>query len=119
MTVKWVYKCLPAFVFEIDSEDDISMTFGNIIFLNKDDTAGVLEHELVHIRQNYRTLGFATLLYKFSQYFRLKYEVEAFKKQIEIDKVNDLRIIAIAGTIADDYKIDYVTKDDIFASLKG
>ena len=47
------------------------------------------------------------------------YEVEAFKKQIEVDKVSDLGVIRIANSLVDSYNIDYVSVDDIYASLKG
>jgi len=119
MSIKFIYKILPAFIFKVHTDDGSSQAFANIILIDENATEGVLEHELIHIRQNYRTLGIATVLYKLSQRFRLMYEVEAFKKQIEVDGLNNLEIIRISEILADDYNIDYVSVADIFASLKG
>lgn len=49
---------------------------------HKDDV-GLLEHEKIHVWQFWRTLGFHGLLYKFSKRYRLKAEVEAYRKQLE------------------------------------
>jgi len=119
LRIKFVYKILPSFIFEIDFDENVSFAILNTVFIQKGSTDGELEHELVHIKQMYRTFGISTVLYKLSQYYRLKYEVEAFKKQIEADKLKDLEIIRISGVIAEDYNIEYVSEDDIFASLKG
>lgn len=118
MIIRRVYGVFPAFVFKV-KDLERCMTIGNIMLVDTEATQGVIEHELVHIKQNYRTLGFATVLYKFSQYFRLKFEIEAYKKEIEVDKLTDLDIIYLAETIAEDYNIDYITVADIYASLKG
>lgn len=39
---------------------------------------GLLEHELVHVRQFYRTFGLFGLLHLFSPKHRLEYELEAY-----------------------------------------
>ena len=44
---------------------------------------GLLEHEKVHVRQFWRTLGLHSILYLISKRYRLKAEVEAYKVQIE------------------------------------
>lgn len=41
----------------------------------------VLEHELVHAKQFWRSLGLYALLYKLSKRHRLRYEVEAYHRQ--------------------------------------
>lgn len=45
----------------------------------------LLEHEKVHVRQFWRTLGMHGLLYRFSRAYRLRAEVEAYRRQLEID----------------------------------
>lgn len=54
----------------------------------KNDT-GLLEHEKVHVRQFWSTLGLFGIPYYFSKKYRLKYELEAYKEQLKyyaIDK---------------------------------
>jgi len=49
---------------------------------HKDDR-GLLEHEKVHIRQWWRTLGLHSLLYLLSKRYRLWAEVRAYRRQLE------------------------------------
>jgi len=114
-----VYKILPAFVFQVETDTGISMAIGNIVVIDREASEGVIAHELIHVKQNYRTLFTAIILYKLSQRYRLMYEVEAFKKQIEVDQLSDLHIMNIAEVLAEDYKIKYVSVADIYATLKG
>ena len=60
-------------------------TIGPIIFIRpeyKSDT-GLLEHEKVHVRQFWRTLGLFGIPYLLSKKYRLKYELEAYKEQLK------------------------------------
>lgn len=60
-------------------------TIGPFIFIRpeyKDDT-GLLEHEKVHVRQFWRTLGLFGIPYLLSKKYRLKYELEAYKEQLK------------------------------------
>jgi hypothetical protein len=45
--------------------------------------AGIYEHELTHVKQWWRTAGLHSLFYIFSKKYRLKSEVEAYRKQLE------------------------------------
>lgn len=47
------------------------------------DDLGLLEHEKVHVKQFWKLLLLHPILYYFSKKYRLKSEVEAFKKQLE------------------------------------
>lgn len=47
------------------------------------DDEGLLQHELIHVRQWWRTLGLHSLLYLCSKKYRLKAEVEAYREQIK------------------------------------
>lgn len=60
-------------------------TYGPVIFIRlayKNDI-GLLEHEKIHVKQFWRTLGLMGIFYYFSDKFRLKYEVEAYKEQLK------------------------------------
>ena len=62
-------------------------TVGPVILLRprvKGD-AGLLAHEQVHVAQFWRTLGIGPLLSLFIPSLRLKYEVEAYRKQLEFN----------------------------------
>lgn len=56
-----------------------------LIFIRPDykNDIGLLEHEKVHVLQWKRTFGLHSYLYLFSKSYRLKSEVEAYKKQLE------------------------------------
>lgn len=58
---------------------------GPVIFIRPEykDDIGLLEHEKVHVKQWYRTFGVHSFLYLFSKNYKLKSEVEAYKKQLE------------------------------------
>jgi hypothetical protein len=49
---------------------------------------GLLEHERVHVRQFWRTFGLHGLLYRFSRAYRLRSEVEAYRRQLEFTPGN-------------------------------
>ncbi len=60
-------------------------TIGPIILIrpsHKDDT-GLLEHEKVHVRQFWSTLGLFGIPYLLSKKYRLKYELAAYKEQLK------------------------------------
>ena len=60
-------------------------TVGPIILIRpaKKDDAGLLAHEQVHVAQFWRSLGILPLLSLFIPSLRLKFEVEAYRKQLE------------------------------------
>jgi hypothetical protein len=79
-------------------------TRGPVIFIRPEyrDDHGLLEHEIVHVRQWYRNPLFG-LFYKFSARFRLNAEVEAYRKQLKSSPNNrDL----FAHYIASKYNLD-------------
>ena len=52
------------------------------------DDEGIYQHELVHVKQWWRTLSFTSFLYLLSKRYRLKAEVEAYRKQLEYNPGN-------------------------------
>jgi hypothetical protein len=92
-------------------------TYGPFVFIRpqyKNDI-GLLEHELVHVNQFWRTLGLMELLYEFSAKYRFKYEVEAYKKQLNY--YPDDRTRLFAQFLVDRYGLG-ITFDEALAELK-
>jgi len=60
-------------------------TYPFVILINKkyENDIGLLQHELTHIKQIYRTFGLHLFLYLFSKKYRLKAEVEAYRAQLK------------------------------------
>jgi len=88
--IKFVYKILPAFISYSDVLPDgvggqAKNIFIKILPKYKDDR-GILEHELTHVKQCYRTFMFYGTLYKFNRKYRLDSEVEAYKVQLATNK---------------------------------
>jgi len=59
-------------------------TRGPFIFIrpNYKSDVGLLEHEKVHVKQFWGTLGLHGLIYKMSKSYRLKCELEAYSVQL-------------------------------------
>lgn len=119
--IKFVYGCLPAIVIYNDSL--VPEKFGGITWVffillrekYKTDQ-GILEHELVHVRQLYRTLFLSPLIYLRSKKYRLKCEVEAYRKQLSYypDKADSLRWMSNA--ISTKYKLN-ITAAEAYRKL--
>lgn len=113
MKIKFVYGILPAFVFHTDkiikSHFD-AMAFGPVILIRKSwkDNIPLLKHELVHVKQYYRYLGLMGLFYHLSRKFRLKFELEAHKVQLDATPVElrDKKLVAFSHNLAQHYKLN-------------
>jgi len=87
---KFVYGILPAIISYTDdmSEDFAGITKRFIIKIrlkNRNDN-GLLQHELVHVKQWYRTFMLHSLLYNLSKKYRLNSEIEAYIVQLKVNK---------------------------------
>jgi len=51
------------------------------------DDKGLLAHELVHVKQCYRTLFMHGLIYRLNKNYRLRSEAEAYATQLKINKL--------------------------------
>jgi hypothetical protein len=71
-------------IFDDINEEYDKMDF-NILKKYKNDR-GLLEHELQHCRQFYRTLGIHAVLYKLSANYRYKAELECYRVQLRYAK---------------------------------
>lgn len=92
------------------------LAFGPIIFIRpraKEDE-GLLQHELVHARQFWRTFGLHGILYLACKKYRYNAEVEAYCESI---KYSPWAIERFAHFIATKYRLN-VTKEEALACLK-
>lgn len=65
--------------------DFCGKTYGPVILIRKDckDDKGLYQHELVHVKQWWMTLGIHSILYKFIRKYRFWAELKAYKKQLK------------------------------------
>lgn len=59
---------------------------------------GLLEHELVHVRQWRRSFGLFWPLYLFSRKHRLRYELEAYRRHLEFAPDSAAHFAQLLGT---------------------
>lgn len=119
MIIKFVYKILPALVFYTKylPENKGGVANGFIIRINpkyKIDY-GILNHELTHVKQWYRTFTLHSFLYLFSKKYRLNSEIEAYKEQLK-HYLND-RTELFADFICNNYDLN-VNKELVIDLLK-
>jgi hypothetical protein len=120
MEIRCVFKYLPAFIFYSDLlKRNGGVTFGPLILLKKKykgntsaAATGLIEHELTHARQFYRTCGLNGPRYLFTKW-RLAYEVEAYKVELQYDP--DATSV-FAWYIANRYRLD-VTESEALKLL--
>jgi len=76
---------------------------------------GLLAHEQVHVSQFWRTFGASSLLYLLPS-FRYKYEVEAYKKQLEFSVYHEKDAAHFAAFITNNYWLS-VEQDKVIEDL--
>jgi hypothetical protein len=85
--VKHVYKIFPAFIVYTDNLDPrfTGLTHSMVVFIDKEmrNDTRVLTHELVHVRQGYRTLFMYSFLIPFDDTILVKMECEAYATEIK------------------------------------
>lgn len=119
MIVYWVSEYLPAFVFYTSFLVKYgALTIGPIVLIKPKERElnveyGLIEHELTHVRQFYRTFGLYWLKYLLSKKARLEYELEAYREQLEY--VPDSAPV-FAWYLSTRYKLD-ITKEEALALL--
>lgn len=117
MKVKFVYRILPAFIFYTNRfVRKGGLAFGPFIFIRPKyrNDGGLLEHELTHVKQFYRSLGFFLLGYYLSWKCRLKAEIEAYAVQLKFPPASENPEIyrkLYARFIATTYKIPISEKE--------
>lgn len=96
----------------------LACTRGPFIFIRPEykDDKGIIEHEKVHRAQWLRTLGLHSFLYLFSKSYKLKAEVEAYRKQAEVQGLHNLPNFAKA--IVKYYGLN-VTEEEVLKLLQA
>lgn len=102
MKIKFIFKFIPVPVFYCTWFMAIHAGKSWNLFVQihpeyKDDE-GLLEHELTHCRQFWRTLWFHALRYWLDKTYRYQAELEAYKKQLAITPGNAHRFAVFIAT---------------------
>lgn len=113
--LKFVYGLLPSLVHYTDSVRDGfgGMAFGPYVKIRPKyiNDRGLLEHELVHVKQWYRTLGTHGIWYWFSKSYKMKSELEAYATQAKYytsDSINWMTDVIMSKYGLDNYTREYV-----------
>lgn len=122
--LKFVYKVCPAIV--IYNDAFVPEGYGGVtrlffIFLKekyKGTDEGILQHELTHVKQLYRSFGLFPYMYLLSKKFRFDSEVEAYKVQASYYTDPQASYVWMARAIATKYKLN-VTEEEALAALKS
>lgn len=120
----FVYKIFPSFVFYTDKfigDKFAGKAFGNIVFIrpSQKDNIPLLQHELVHVKQFYRTFGLHGVFYKLSKKYRLKSEIEAYRVTIKYrGYTNQKQSEWIVDTLLNNYGLR-LSQDEIKSLLYG
>jgi hypothetical protein len=104
------------------------LTIGPIMFIRPRarEDEGLLQHELVHVRQFWRTFGFHLIMYPLSKKYRLKSEVEAYCASLKYPRPDyidylqhypDHFIEYFAEVIATKYRLK-ITKEEAIELLR-
>ena len=90
---------------------------------------GIVEHELTHVRQFYRTLSLHNFLYLLSNKYRLNSEIEAYKNQLNIYRERDILDHKdwignleknkkwMANTICENYRLKNISYSEVYDML--
>jgi len=121
MKLKFVYGILPAFVFYVDSLDGFGgKANGPVVRVLKKYSGsdeGLLQHELTHVKQWYRTFFTHGFWYMFVENYRLDAEIEAYKVQAKYYDYD--ATVWMAEALATKYNITSYTKAQIRSMLNN
>lgn len=122
MTKKYVYKILPVYVFFDSSKPEhAGLAKGNHVYIKSgyERDTGLLEHELTHVKQFYRYLGLFYCILRLFKKGRLKFEVEAYKKQLQycLPSEKEELVETFAGYLSSWYDLD-ITKEEAVKLLQ-
>lgn len=128
MTIRWIYRFIPVPVFYSDNlPEGVGGKFrgGLLVYWIKirpkyRDDEGILQHELEHARQHFKTLGFLGVLCRF-RWVRQWAEIQAYRVQLRYppatkDSERYMRIYA--NFLATRYWLN-ITKQKAVLELKG
>ena len=120
--IKFVYGFLPALVFYVDKLKSGFAGFTNAfvvrILKSKINDRSILEHELTHVKQWYRTLGLHGILYLVSKKYRYRAELEAYRHQLKFVKNKYLSADRFASYISRKYNLNVPKSKALIDLLK-
>lgn len=92
--------------------------YGPIIFIRPKhkESEGLLQHELVHTRQFWRTFGLHGILYLVSKKYRLNAEVEAYCESMKHNQPSS--VYWFADMLVKHYRLN-ITKEEAVRRLKN
>ncbi len=110
MKTKIVFGFLPAFVF-YGSKVEGGKTKGIFIRINGKylDDRGLLEHELIHVKQFYKLPFINEFLYTLFKSYRYKCELEAYAEQLNwypVETFED-KILRFSNMLLQKYRLDF------------
>lgn len=95
-----------------------AMTRGCFIFVRPEfkENYALIEHEKVHVKQFWKSFGLHPFRYNLSKDYRLKCEVEAYKRQLEYLNFDQASKVYFAKYLAENYGLD-ISFDEAYALL--
>lgn len=117
--IKFVYKIFPVLISYTDKDLNgfAGKAYGPYIRIKnhykKDE--GLLQHELVHAKQFYRTFMIHGILYYFISSYRLKSEIEAYQVQLKYTSEDRKDYVAgvFANFVATRYKLKNINIEEV------
>jgi len=115
MTVKFIFRVIPIFVFYTDFlvwKGKAGASYGVFIVIRPQyrDDIKLLEHELIHCRVYIKTLSISGWLYMLSEKWRVRYEAEAYLKTLG---TNNAVKKYVARKIHEGYNIKKLSYEDV------
>ena len=119
MKIKFVFYVLPVLVIYVNSMKKFAgFSYGPVVKIRKShkDDVGLLQHELTHSKQWYRTLGLWWLLYRFAKRC-YRYELEAYAVQLKYADDYEAKLQKFVDLIVDMYGLK-VTRENVESDLR-
>lgn len=120
MKIKRIYGIIPVPVYYVEDLGKFAgRSYGffiSIVEKYKDDR-GLLEHELQHCRQFYRTFTLHGFLYRFISKYRYAMEIECYRIQLTFAKDYESALNHFANFLATRYKL-YLNPNKVEADLR-
>lgn len=121
MNIEYIFKIIPIPIFYVETMEGgfAGKSHGFFIRIKADckDDIGLLQHELTHCKQHYRTFLLHGCLYLFSQKYRYRAEIEAYRVQLQYSSNKERSAIKFANFIATKYNIDNVNVEETIKQL--
>ena len=118
--LRWIYKIIPVPVFYRrivrPGIGGVTRFFFIVIQPDLRNKGKILEHELIHCKQFYRTFGLSILLKNLSHKYRYISELEAYGEQV---RLGGLTAKEAAESIVSLYRIPDLTVEKVIGDLRS